>query len=53
MTLATLLFVAVSVLVMSALPSWGYKGRRICYSLDIFEIGLLGTGISLLLIFMG
>lgn len=53
MTLATLLLVAISVLVVSALPSWGYRDVRTCYSLEIFQIGLLGPGILLVLILMG
>lgn len=53
MTLTTLLLVDLSVLLVSLLPSWGYRDGGTSYSLDIFEIALLGAGILTLLILMG
>ncbi|MGH8577769.1 MAG: hypothetical protein ACREXX_05785 [Gammaproteobacteria bacterium] len=53
MTLTTLLLVTLSVLAVSALPSWGYRDGGTCYSLDIFEIALIGAGILMLLMLMG
>lgn len=53
MILRTLLLVDLSVLVVSALPSWGYRDGGTCYSLDIFEIAFLGAGILMLLMLMG
>ncbi len=52
MTLTTLLLVALSVLVVSALPSWGHRDGGPYYSLDVFQIALLGTGIVTLLMLM-
>jgi hypothetical protein len=53
MTLTTLLLVDLSVLLVSVLPAWGYRDGGTWYSLDIFEIAVLGAGILMLLILMG
>ena len=52
MTLTTLLLVDLSVLLVSVLPAWGYRDGGTWYSLDIFEIAVLGAGILMLLILM-
>ncbi|MGQ0594061.1 MAG: hypothetical protein ACT4QB_15880 [Gammaproteobacteria bacterium] len=53
MTLTTLLLVDLSVLVVSAFPSRGDRDGETWYSLDIFEIALLGAGILTLLMLIG